>query len=122
MVRELLKEIAVDAGWEVVGEAENGEDGITCFNALRPDAITLDLVMPVHDGLYAMRGIRATDANANVIVVSEISQSDVLKEAIALGAADFIVKPFRRDHVLGALRLLGERIASCVTCAGGTTL
>jgi two-component system chemotaxis response regulator CheY len=123
MIRELLKEIAVEAGWEIAGEAGDGDESIAQFEALRPDAVTLDLVMPVHDGLHALRGIRAIDPDARVVVISAISQADVLKEALSLGASDFIVKPFRRSDTLSALRLLAARTSD--TCqqamaSGGT--
>lgn len=116
MIRELLKEIAVEAGMIVVGEAANGAEAIEQYVALRPDLMTLDLVMPVYDGLHALRGIRAADPHAKVLVISAIDQADVLRESILLGAADFVVKPFDRDRTLRALRLLaGESTAPSPT-------
>lgn len=106
MIRELLKEIASEAGMVVVGEAANGAEAIEQYVALRPDLMTLDLVMPQYDGLHALRGIRSADSNAKVLVISAIDQADVLREAVLLGAADFVVKPFDRDRTRRALRLL----------------
>jgi two-component system chemotaxis response regulator CheY len=107
IVREMIKDLAREAGWEVVGEAANGQQAIDQYQAHRPDVTTLDLVMPEYDGLHALRGIRQADATAKVLVVSAIDQVDVLKEALGLGAADFIVKPFAKERVLEALDLLG---------------
>ena len=106
MIRKLIKELAVESGWQIVGEAANGAEAIELFDRLRPDVTTLDLVMPVHDGLHALRGIRALDPQAKVLVISAISQTGVLKEALGLGASDFIVKPFKRDQAQRALELL----------------
>ena len=68
-----------------------------------PDAMTLDLVMPEYDGLHALRGIIEQDPDAKVLVVSALDQQQVLKDAIKLGASDFIVKPFDKDRLTGAL-------------------
>jgi two-component system chemotaxis response regulator CheY len=106
IVREMIKDLARDAGWDVVGEAANGQQAIDEFQAHHPDVTTLDLVMPEYDGLHALRGIREADATAKVLVISAIDQVEVLKEALTLGAADFIVKPFPKERILEALELL----------------
>jgi len=106
MIRELIKELALESGWQIVGEAANGDEAIELFKQYQPDVTTLDLVMPVHDGLHALRGIRAIDPQAKVLVISAISQTEVLREALSLGASDFIVKPFKKDQAQQALNLL----------------
>lgn len=94
IVRERIKETAQATGWEVVGEAGNGREAVERFAELRPAAVTLDLVMPEHDGMQALREIMAIDPHAKVVVVSALGQKNVLKDAFKLGAADFVVKPF----------------------------
>jgi len=106
IIRELIKDLAREEGWTIVGEAANGQEAIECYRTLQPDAVTLDLVMPEYDGLHALRGICELDANARVLVVSAIDQSEVLKEAVKLGASDFVVKPFDKQRVKKALDLL----------------
>lgn len=106
IIRELIKEVAHEIGFEVAGEAANGAEAVELYERLRPDIVTLDMVMPIHDGLYALRGIRALNQQARVLVISAISQKAVLKEALSLGASDFIVKPFRREQAVRALELL----------------
>jgi len=103
IVREKIKETARAAGWEVVGEASNGKDAVRRYAELRPAAVTLDLVMPEYDGIYALREILATDPNAKVVVVSALGQKNVLKDAFKLGAADFVVKPFDRRTLAATL-------------------
>lgn len=112
IIRELVKDVARRDGWEIVGEAADGQQAIEKYEELRPDGVTLDLVMPNFDGLHALRGIKALDALAKVLVVSAIDQTDVLREAVKLGAADFVVKPFDDARLQKALDLLTETPAS----------
>ena len=112
IIREMIKDAAIEGGWEIVGEASNGQEAIDQYEALKPDAMTLDLVMPEYDGLHALRGIMEKDSSAKVLVVSALDQTDVLKEAVQIGASDFIVKPFDRGRLILALSKL---VNSCET-------
>ena len=103
IIREMIKDAAISAGWQVVGEASNGQQAIERYQELRPDAVTLDLVMPEYDGLHGLRGMMAVDPDAKVVVVSALDQKDVLKQAFKLGAADFIVKPFDKRVLIDTL-------------------
>ncbi len=94
IMRMKIREIATRAGWTVVAEAANGADAVRLFGEHRPDLVTLDMVMPEMDGLAALRAIRESDPAANVVMVSAVNQKDKLRECIAAGALDFIVKPF----------------------------
>jgi len=103
IIREIIKETAQEAGWQIVGEASNGQEAIDLYKELRPDAVTLDLVMPEFDGLHALSGILEFDSAAKVIVVSALEQKNVLKNAFKCGATDFVVKPFDRTHLVATL-------------------
>lgn len=94
IMRMKIREIALKAGWTVVAEATNGADAVRLFNEHRPDLVTLDMVMPEMDGLSALKAIRESDPVANVVMVSAINQKEKLRECIAEGAMDFVVKPF----------------------------
>ena len=100
IMRKLIRDVALEAGWEVVGEAPNGERGVELYEQLRPDLVTMDLVMPVMGGNEALRRIRAIDGQAKVVVVTAIDQKATLMESIRDGAIDFIVKPFERERIL----------------------
>jgi two-component system chemotaxis response regulator CheY len=108
IIREMIKDAVQPAGWSVVGEAANGQQAVERYLDLRPDVVTLDLVMPEFDGLYALRGIRAADPEARILVLSALDQTRVLKEAFSLGASDFICKPFEREALLQTLETLYE--------------
>lgn len=103
IIREIIKDTVENAGWEVVGLAINGQEAIDLYRQLKPDAVTLDMVMPDYDGLHGLRGIMALHPEANVVVVSALDQKNILKAAFKIGAADFIVKPFDKKVLLRTL-------------------
>lgn len=100
IMRMKIREIATRAGWTVVAEGTNGAEAIRLFNEHQPDLVTLDMVMPEMDGLMALQAIRASVPSANVVMISAINQKEKLRECIAAGAMDFIVKPFDPARLL----------------------
>ena len=94
-------------GWEVVAEAANAEEAIEKYRRFRPDAVTLDIIMPGTTGLMTLQMMLALDPNAKVVVVSAINQTKLISEAIRRGAQDFIAKPFLPEQ-------LQETLRSCV--------
>jgi two-component system chemotaxis response regulator CheY len=105
-MRKMICGVAAEAGWEIAGEAGNGEEAIALYEQFRPDLVTMDLVMPIMGGLEALRRIREFDPEAQVIVVTALDQKQALMDSIRDGALDFIVKPFERERVLNLLRKL----------------
>ncbi len=106
IIRQIIKDMATAAGWEVVGEAADGREAVERYRELHPDAVTLDLVMPGHDGLYALHGIMEFDPQAKVLIVSALEQRGVIKEAIKAGATDFVAKPFDKRNLQATLEQL----------------
>ncbi len=106
IIREIVKETAIGVGWEIAGEATNGQEAIDQYLQLKPSAVTLDMVMPEYDGLHALRGIISADADAKILVLSALDQKAVLQEAFKLGASDFIVKPFDKGHLVESLECM----------------
>ena len=94
IMRMRIKEIAQQAGWEIAGEASNGAEAVQLFDQEKPDLVTLDIVMPVMDGVVALKHMLASDPSACVVMISAVDQKAKLKECIESGAVDFIVKPF----------------------------
>lgn len=109
IIREIIKDAARANGWEIAGEASNGQEAIERYAELLPDVMTLDLVMPEFDGLHALKGIKEINPDARVLVVSALDQKEVLKDALDLGASDFIAKPFEKERLVGAL----TKLAAC---------
>lgn len=111
-MRKLISGVAEEAGWAVAGEARDGQEAVELYQQLRPDLVTMDLVMPRMTGLEALQAIRALDPTAQIIVITALDQKQALMDSIHHGAMDFIVKPFDRGRVLGLLRKLGGRPAA----------
>ncbi|MFM7166212.1 MAG: response regulator [Planctomycetaceae bacterium] len=95
IMRMKIRDVAQKAGWTVVGEASNGAEAVAKYAELRPDLVTMDLVMPELDGLEALRAIRGQFPEAAVVMISAVNQKERLRECISAGAVDFIVKPFQ---------------------------
>jgi two-component system, chemotaxis family, chemotaxis protein CheY len=106
-MRKLICDVAAEAGLDVAGQAVNGAEAIDLYAQLRPDLVTMDLVMPVMGGLEALRQIRGLDPDAKVVVVTALDQKQALMDSIRDGAIDFIVKPFDRERVLNLFKKLG---------------
>jgi two-component system chemotaxis response regulator CheY len=97
--RRVLKNILTENGHEVIGEASNGQDGYEKYIELRPDVVTLDVTMPVLDGIDALDKIMTFDSNANVVMITAAGQKEKMVQAIALGATEFIQKPFKPEQI-----------------------
>jgi two-component system chemotaxis response regulator CheY len=102
-MRKLVGGSLVDAGWEVVGEAASGAEAIERYRELKPDAVTMDIVMPGTGGLHGLAGILELDPQAKVVVISALNQTRLITEAVRGGAADFIAKPFLPEQVQATL-------------------
>lgn len=98
--RRVLRNILEKNGHEVIGEATNGQEGYEEYITLRPDVVTLDITMPVLDGLGALDKIMTLDSEANVIMITAAGQKEKMVEAIKLGAAEFIQKPFEENQIV----------------------
>ena len=107
-MRTMIADILTQAGFEVVGEAESGSQAVEKYHALKPDLVTMDIVMPDMGGIEAVREICKTDPEAKILMCSAMGQQALVVEAIQAGAKDFVVKPFQPSRVLEAVqRVLG---------------
>ena len=103
-MRMMIKDILTKNGYNVVGEAENGAIAVDKYKELKPDLVLMDITMPEMDGIQALKGIKAADPAALVIMCSAMGQQAMVIEAIQSGAKDFIVKPFQAERVLEAVK------------------
>lgn len=98
-LKRILKE-----DYEIICEAENGQIAVEKYRELNPDIVTMDITMPVMDGLEAIKAIKDIDPEAKIIVCSAMGQQKMVIEAIEAGAKDFIVKPFKNERVVNAVK------------------
>ncbi|MCR5671096.1 MAG: response regulator [Butyrivibrio sp.] len=101
--RKILKDIIERAGYEVIGEAINGREGVQMYLKLKPDIVTMDITMPEMDGLQALAEIKKLDPEAVVVMITAAGQKDKVMEAVKHGAVEFVSKPFVEKTLLEAL-------------------
>ena len=107
-MRTMVGDILTQAGFDIIGEAETGVQAVEKYQELRPDLVTMDIVMPDMGGIDAVREITRLDPGAKVLMCSAMGQQALVVEAIQAGAKDFVVKPFQPGRVLEAVqRVLG---------------
>lgn len=99
-VRETLKKILSAAHYQVVGEASDGSQAVDLYVKLRPDFVTMDVVMPEMSGIEATRAIIKLDKMARIFMISAMGQENLVMEAINSGAKDYILKPFSAAEIL----------------------
>jgi two-component system chemotaxis response regulator CheY len=107
-MRTMISDILTQAGFEVVAEAETGREAVERYRQLKPDLVTMDIVMPDMGGIEAVREICREDPEAKILMCSAMGQQALVVEAVQAGAKDFVVKPFQPSRVLEAVqRILG---------------
>lgn len=102
-MRKMISEILEENGMEVVGESDTGSGAIEKYKELRPDLVTMDIIMPEMNGIDAVRKIMTVDSNAKIVMCSALGQQALVQEAMAAGAKDFLIKPFNPSRVVEVL-------------------
>ncbi len=103
-MRNMIRDIFSSDEFDVVGEAANGVEAVQKYNELKPEIVTMDIVMPMKSGIEAVKEICALDSAAKIVMCSALGQESLVMEAIEAGASDFIVKPFTPEKVLEVVR------------------
>ena len=100
-MRMMLKDIIENMGVlkSNIFEAEDGKVGVEKYNEIKPDAMLMDITMPVMDGILAMKQILKENSQAKIVILSAMGQQENVKEALENGAKDFVVKPFKRERI-----------------------
>ena len=99
-MRKMIAEILVENGMDVIGEADNGSSAVERYKQLKPDLVTMDIIMPEMNGIDAVRQIIAFDSQAKIVMCSALGQQALVQEAITAGAKDFLIKPFNPSRVV----------------------
>lgn len=102
-MRMTLKMMLEKNGFEIIGEAENGNVGVRKYKECNPDIVTMDITMPDMGGIEALKAIREFDPNARIVMISAMGQERMVMESILSGAKSFIVKPFKEENVIETL-------------------
>ncbi len=106
--RKVLRGILEENGHTVVDEAVNGQEGVQKFQACKPDLVTMDITMPVLDGMEALKMIKALKADAKVVMVTAAGQKNKMIDCIKLGADEFLTKPFDKAEIASVVAKLAN--------------
>jgi two-component system chemotaxis response regulator CheY len=104
IVRDVIENVFIDLGFDIVGKTNNGRDAVSVVAEKRPELVTLDITMPEMDGLTALDRILGIAPETKVIVISALSSKEVALSALRKGAVSYIFKPFTRDELHEVLR------------------
>ena len=99
-MRTMLKDILTSGGFDLAGEATDGIEAVQKYKELKPDVVTMDIVVPLKSGIDAVKEIIALNKDARIIMCSALGQESLVLEAINAGAKDYIIKPFDPDRVI----------------------
>lgn len=110
LIRLDLAEMLVEEGYQVVGEAGDGETAVRLVRETKPDLVIMDVKMPIMDGIAAAEQI-AGDRLAPVVILTAFSQRDLVERARAAGAMAYLVKPFQKSDLVPAIEIAVSRFA-----------
>jgi two-component system chemotaxis response regulator CheY len=99
-MRKMISDILVENGMEIVGAADTGAKAVEKYMELRPDLVTMDIIMPEMNGIDAVRKVMEFDSKARIVMCSALGQQALVQEAITAGAKDFLIKPFNSARVV----------------------
>lgn len=108
-MREMVKDILSKGGYEVVGESEDAAEAANKYNSLKPDLVTMDIVMKDKTGIDGVKEIIKIDPNAKILMVSAMGQQAMVIEAIQAGAKGFVIKPFKPEILLEEVKRIIEK-------------
>lgn len=111
--KQLTNLLNEDGRFEVVGHAKDGAEALTMVAHRQPRLVLLDMVMPMMDGIQALRAIRQVDATIRVVVLSTLGgEAERAEEALRIGASAVVAKPFDPQDLLGLLARVVEEPAA----------
>ncbi|HEY5562701.1 MAG TPA: response regulator [Clostridiaceae bacterium] len=99
LMRKKLKEIVKNCGCEDVLEAKDGQEAINIYKESNPDLVFMDIIMPVKNGIEAVKEIIEFDKDAKVVMASSAGTKEHVKESLKAGAYDFIQKPWEKEQI-----------------------
>lgn len=109
ITRKMIRKALEPEGFEIIGEAGNGKEAVELYGTIQPDIITMDVTMPIMDGLDAAETIKKINPNQNICMLSAMSDNDIIADAKSRGITDFCNKPFKSEEMIEKiLEILGR--------------
>lgn len=107
-VPALIREMIANEGFEIVGHAISAEEGINLYKDLKPDIVTMDIILPGIDGIDAAREILKSDPTAKIIMLSSLCDKETMEEIETMNIKSFVPKPLEKEVLLKALKEAAE--------------
>ncbi len=104
VVHEQMKKMLEGSEFEIADFCRSGEEALKSYEELRPDLVTMDIIMPGIDGLETCRKLKNEWPDANIFMVSSMAYDDMIDDAVEAGAKGFLFKPFTQESLLEGLR------------------
>lgn len=104
-MRSVLRQVLENLGYEVAGEAASGREAVDMYKELRPDLVTMDMVMPDVGGVEAVEQIIKIDPKARIVMCSAMGQELLVQKAMTAGAIGYVVKPFKPEDIEAAVHM-----------------
>ena len=104
-----IQDLVEENGYEVIGYAKNGEEGIRMYEDLHPDIVVMDIIMPGIDGLETVEILLKRDPDATILMLSSLCDSGTLEEVKSIGLKYLIPKPWEDDVLLATLEMLKKQ-------------
>lgn len=101
--RSMLNAILFKHGYEVVGEARDGNEALEKYEQLKPDLVTMDIAMPHLNGINALKKIIDSFPDAKIVMISSVHSKEIVKSVLLGGALDYVIKPFTKERLLKAI-------------------
>lgn len=102
-IHVIIERAAIANGYEVCAHAKNGEEAVRQYELSMPDLITMDITMPVKDGLTASQEILAKNPNVKILMLSAMGDEEIVTKAKAIGITSFMKKPFKGEEIVSAI-------------------
>ena len=106
MSRKMLRAILEEAGYSIIAEATNGAEAVEAYKEHKPDLVTLDITMPVMDGIEALKQLLVINPDVKAIMITAAGQQSKLIKALKIGAKKFITKPFEKEEIITNVELV----------------
>lgn len=101
--RKMIKKALEPEGFLIVGEAGNGKEAVELYPKIQADVITMDVTMPIMDGLDAASAIKNINSQQKIIMLSAMGDDDIINDAKSRGIDDVCSKPFKPDEIIGKI-------------------
>ncbi|MFW9993447.1 MAG: response regulator [Candidatus Odinarchaeota archaeon] len=108
-IRDLLRTILEKEGHTIVAEATSGTEVLQLYSEHQPELVLLDILMDEPNGIECVKQIKQNDPGAKILMISALGQDGIVNKAIAAGAIDYLVKPFKRVQIVEAINKVLEQ-------------